>query len=114
MAQHDVTNNIELAKAKWSAFQAKRIHKMRFTPKDALKEVNILVGGKESHYIKPVVMRLNLPNSNLASIDEQNTSVMTPHFEKAYTNHQPVTWEVTNDIDHRDNVLDIDHTIEWK
>ena len=57
LAQNNVTDSIDLDKARWSAFQAARIHKMRFTPKQAWKGVKILVGGKESHHIKPVVMR---------------------------------------------------------
>ena len=35
LVQNNVTNSIDLAKARWSAFQAARIHKMRFTPKEA-------------------------------------------------------------------------------
>ena len=56
LAQNNVTDSIDLAKARWSDFQAARIHKMRFTPKEAWKGVKILVGGKESHHIKPVVV----------------------------------------------------------
>ena len=91
-----------------------RIHKMRFTPKEAWKGVKILVGGKESHHIKPVVMRLCLPNGKLASTDEQNASVMGPHLSKVYSNYRPVTWEVTKDIKQRGIVPDIDHSIQWK
>ena len=74
LAQNNVTDSIDLAKARWSAFQAARIHKMIFTPKEAWKGVKILVGGKESHHIKPVMMRLCLSNGELASTDEQNSS----------------------------------------
>ena len=87
---------------------------MRFTPKEAWKGVKILVGGKESHHIKPVVMRLLLPNGKLASTDEQNASVMGPDLSKVYSNHRPVTWEVTNDIKQRDTVPNIDHSIQWE
>ena len=44
LAQDVVTDSIYLAKATWSALQAKRIHNMRFTPKDVWKGVKILVG----------------------------------------------------------------------
>ena len=71
----------------------------------------MLVGGKESHHIKLVVMRLRLPNGELASTDEQNTSVMVPHLSKVYSDHRPVTWEVTDNIEQRDTVPDIDHPI---
>ena len=80
LVQNNVTDRIYLAKARWSAFQAARIHKMWFTQKDAWKGVKILVGGKESHHIKPVVMRLRLPTGKLTSTDKQNASVMGPHL----------------------------------
>ena len=87
LAQHAVTDSIELAKTSWSAFQAKRIHNVRFTPKGAWKGVKILVGGKESNHIKPFVMRLRLPDGTLASTDEHNASVMGPYFKAVYSNH---------------------------
>ena len=87
---------------------------MIFTPKEACKGVKILVGGKESHQIKPVVMRLRLPNGKLAPTDEKNASVMGPHLSKVYSNHRPVTWEVTNDIKQQDTVPDTDHYIKWE
>ena len=33
LVQNNVTNSIDLSKARWSAFQAARIHEMIFTPK---------------------------------------------------------------------------------
>ena len=114
LVQNNVTDSIELAKARWSDFQAARIYKMRFTPKEARKGVKILVGGKKSHLIKPVVMRLRLPNGELASTNKQNVSVMGPHLSKVHSNHRPVTWEVTDDIEQRDTVPDIDHSIKWE
>ena len=85
---------------------------MRFTHKDSWKGVKILVGGKESHHIKPVVMRLRLPNGELASTNEKNAYVMGPHLSKVYLNHNPVIWEVIDNIEKRDTVPDIDHPIE--
>ena len=70
LVQNNVTDSIDLAKARWSAFQAARIHKMIFIPKEAWKGVKILFGRKESHHIKPVVMRFRLPNGKLASTNE--------------------------------------------
>ena len=107
MVQNNVTDSIDLSKERWSAFQAARIHKIQFTPKEVWKRVKILVGGKEIHQIKPVIMRLRLPNGELASTDKQNASVMGPHLSKVYSNHRPITWEVTNDIKQRDTVPDI-------
>ena len=59
-------------------------------------------------------MRLCSPNGELASNGEQNASVMGPHLSEVYSNHRPVTWEVTDDIEQQDNVPDIDHPIEWE
>ena len=59
-------------------------------------------------------MRLRLHNGKLASNDKQNASVMGPHISKLYLNHQPVTWEVANDIEQWDTVPDIDHYIMWE
>ena len=39
---------------------------------------------------------------------------MGPHLSKVYSNHRPVIWEVTDNIEQRDTVPDIDHTIEWE
>ena len=114
LVQNNVTDSIDLAKTRWSAFQAAWINKMRFTPKEAWKGVKILVGGKESHHVKPVFMILCLPSGDLASNDVQNASVMVPHLSKVYSNHRPVTWEVTNGIEQRYTVPDIDHSIKWE
>ena len=114
MVQNNVTNNIDLSKARWSAFQAAWIHKIIFTPKEAWKGVKILFGGKESHHIKPVVMRLRLPNDELVSTNEQNASGMGTHLSKVFSNHRPVIWEVTDDIKQQDTVPDIDHSIKWE
>ena len=87
---------------------------MIFTPKEAWKGVKILFGGKESHHIKPVVMRLRLPNDELVSTNEQNASGMGTHLSKVFLNHRPVIWEVTYDIKQQDTVPDIDHSIKWE
>ena len=101
LAQHVVTNSIDLAKANWSASHAERIHNMRFPPKDAWKGVKVLIGGKTSHHINPVVMRVRLLNGSLMSTDKHNVSVITPHLTRLYSNHRLVTWEVVNDIKKR-------------
>ena len=59
-------------------------------------------------------MRLRLPTGELTSTDEQNASVMGPHLSKVYSNHRPVIWEVTDNIEQQDTVPDIDHPIEWE
>ena len=56
-AQNEVTYNISLAKAAWSALQAEKIHTMHFNPKTAWESVKILAGGVTSHHKAPTVMR---------------------------------------------------------
>ena len=86
---------------------------MKFLPKQAWKAVKILVGGKESHHVKPVVMHLRLPNGNLATADAENASILAPHLEQVYTNHRPVNWPTLDDIKQRNTLEGIDHPIEW-
>ena len=39
---------------------------------------------------------------------------MGPHISKVCSNHRPVTWEVTDDIEQQYTVPDIDHSIKWE
>ena len=73
----------------------------------------MLVGGKESHHVKPVVMRMQLPGRTLAITDARNDSVLASHFECVYTRDQPITWTALGDIDTQDTVAGIDQLIEW-
>ena len=36
---------------------------------------------------------------------------MGPHLSKVYSNHRPVIWEVTDDIEQQDTIPDIEHSI---
>lgn len=112
-AQPVVTDNISLAKAAWSAFQANKIHNMRFTPKTALESVKVLAGGLTSHHKAPTVMRLKLPCGKLASTDAENASVMGPHFEAVYTNHRKVAWRALAAILQRAEIIELDSVITW-
>ena len=112
-AQHVVTDNISLAKAAWSAFQANKIHNMRFTPKTAWESVKVLAGGMASHHKAPTVMRLKLPCGKLASTDAENASVMGPHCEAVYTNHRNVAWRALSAILQRADLLELDDAITW-
>jgi len=54
-------------------------------------------------------MRFNLKtNGKLASTDAENASIMGPHFEKDYTNHQPVNWSALNAILQRVEMTELD------
>ena len=45
-AQEIVTDTISLEKATWSAHLAQKVHDMKFTPKQAWKSVQVLVGDR--------------------------------------------------------------------
>ena len=56
---------------------------------------------------------MRLPNGKLATTDAKNASILAPHFERVYTAHRPITWDVINDIHQRDILFKIDEPIEW-
>ena len=114
VAQNVVNGYVSLAKAAWSTHQAKIIHNMRFTPKDAWASVNILEGGMTSHQEKPTVTRLRLTNIKLATNDAKNASVMGPHLEKVYRNSRPVEWSELQEILQLTSMLEINTLISWE
>ena len=113
-AQNEVTDNISLAKAAWSALQVEQIHTMRFNSKTAWESVQVLAGGMTSHNKAPTVMRLMLPTGILASTDAENASVMGPNFEKVYTNHRHVAWDALIAISQREEMIELDSEITWE
>ena len=98
----------------WSAHLAQKVHNINFTPKQAWKAVRVLVGGRESHHVKPVVMRMRLPDGTLVTTDAENASILAPHFERIYTRNRPITWEALDDIPTRDTVEGINELIKWE
>ena len=65
----------------------------------------------ESYHKAPTVIRLKLPNGKLAFMDAENASIMGPHFEKVYTNHQPIDWSALNSILQRAEMTELDAEI---
>ena len=84
---------------------------MRFNPKTVWESVKVLAGGMASHHKAPTVTRLKLPNGNLVYMDADNASIMGPHFEKVYTNHQPIDWSALNAILQRAEMTELDAEI---
>ena len=84
---------------------------MRFTPREAWASVKILAGGMTIHHEKPTVMRLRLTNGELATNDAKNASVMGPHLEKVYRNHQPVDWSALQGLLQQTSMLKLDTII---
>ena len=113
-ALNEVNDNISLAKSAWSALQAEQIHTMRFNPKTVWESVKVLAGGMTCHHKTPTVMQLMLPTGLLASTDAENSSVMGPHFEKVYTNHQQVVWETIDAIPQLSKMTELDSEITWE
>ena len=88
ISQIAVDDNIAIEKAVWSAHQAETIHSMRFNPKEAWESVHVLSGGDTSQHASTTVMRMRLPNGELATTDTENTSVFGPHFHRVFNNHR--------------------------
>ena len=87
---------------------------MRFNPQKTWESVKVLSGGMTSHHKAPTVMRLMLPTGTLAYTDAENASVMGPHFEKVYTNHQQVVWDTLVVIPQRSEMIELDSEITWE
>ena len=87
---------------------------MRFTPKYAWASVKILAGDMTSNHEKLTVIQLKLTNGELVTTDAEKTSVMGPHLEKVYRNHQPVDWSVLQEIPQRHFMLELYTLISWK
>ena len=87
---------------------------MRLNPKTSWESVKVLAGGMTSHHKTPTVMQLMLPTGTLASTDAENESVMGPHFEKVYTNHQQVVWDALVAIPQRSEMIELDSEITWE
>ena len=98
VSQLAVDDAIALAKAAWSAHQPGKIHFMRFKPKEAWQNVRVLSGGGTSHHTLPTVMRIRLPNAELATTDAENASVFGPHFFRVFNNHKPIGWPMLENI----------------
>ena len=86
---------------------------MKITPKDSWKAVKILMGGQESYHDNQVVMRIQLPNSKLATTNTKNAWILALHFERVYTTHLPIAWDALDYSHQRDTILHIDEPNKW-
>ena len=66
-----------------------------------------------SHHEKTTVMRLRLPNGDLAITHAKNVSVMGPHLDKVYQSHRPVDLSVLQDLPQRLMMPKLDAPIMW-
>ena len=111
VAQLAVDGDIALAKAAWSAYQAEKIHSMHFNPKEAWESVRVLSGGDTSHHASPTVMRMRLPNRELATTDAENASVFGPHFHRIFNNNRLIYWPVVYHIKKIEVMDELDNPI---
>jgi len=59
-------------------------------------------------------MRLHLPNSDLATNDAKNVSVMGPHLAHVYQAHRPVDFTILAGILQRLMIPELDAPITWE
>ena len=62
---------------------------MLFEPKLTHQKLKELYNVKPSHYITATIIKMRLPNVNIASKDEDNAQVFGPHFDHVYNHHHP-------------------------
>ena len=86
---------------------------MSFNPKATYESVKILTGGTTSHHTNPTIMRMCLPTGKLATTDKENAEVLGPHFEKVFSKHRPIEWNVINKIKQRQTMHELNEPITW-
>ena len=86
---------------------------MRFKPKEAWESVRVLSGGDKRHHASPTVMRMRLPNGELATTDVENASLFGPHFHRVFNNHRLIDWPVLDKIKQREVIDKLNHPISW-
>ncbi len=79
-----------MAKARWYSGICSNIHNMRFNPRLAWENINLLASGETAHHKTNINMAMKLDNGDLASNAKENMSVFSMHFHKVLNNHRPV------------------------
>jgi hypothetical protein len=64
-----------------------------------------------AHHKKSVNMAMGLPNGSLASNRSKSIAVFGPHFERVFSNHQPVDFSIIDLISQQEQLMEIDHPI---
>jgi hypothetical protein len=107
---HDL---VDLAKARWYSGICSNIHNMRFNPRTAWENINLLAGGETAHHKTNINMAMKLDNGDLASNAKENMSVFSTHFHKVLNNHRPVDDSVLELIPQKPCLTDIDTPITF-
>ena len=66
-----------------------------------------------SHYNPPTIMRMRLPNGELATTDAENSSVFGPQFHRVFNNHRPIDWPTLDKIKQRGVMEVLYHPVPW-
>jgi hypothetical protein len=82
-------------------------------PRLAWEYIRILTGGKTAHHKKSVNMAMQLPDGSLVSSSSNNIAVFGPHFERVFSNHQPVDFSILDLIPQQEQLMEIDHPITF-
>ncbi len=108
-----VKDTVRLTKLRWYSNTCLHIHDMRVNPWLAWEYIRILTGGKTAYHKKSVNMAMRLPNGSLASKSSENMAVFGPHFERVFSNHQPVDFSILDLIPQQEQLIEIDHPITF-
>jgi hypothetical protein len=106
-----VKDMVLLAKLRWYSNICLHIHDMHVNPWLAWEYIRILTGGKMAHHKKLINMAMRLHNGTLASNSSENMVVFGLHFERMFSNHQPVDLSILDLIPKREQLMEIDHPI---
>jgi hypothetical protein len=87
---------------------------MRFNPRLAWENINLLAGGKTAHHKSNINMAMKLDNGDLASNAKENMSVFSLHFHKVLNNHRPVDKSVLELITQKPCLTNINTPITFR
>ncbi len=71
------------------------------------------MGGETAHHKKLINMAMQLPNGTLDSNSSEKMAVFGPHFERVFSNHQPVDLSILDLIPQQEQLMEIDHPITF-
>ena len=108
-----VKNKVLLDKSRWYSNICLHIHDMQVNPRLAWEYICILMGGKTAHHKKSVNIAMRLPDGTLASNSSKNMTVFGPHFDRVFSNHQPVDLSILDLIPQKEQLMEIDCPITF-
>ncbi len=108
-----VKDMVLLAKSRWYSNICLHIHDMQVNPWLAREYIRILTGGETVHHKKLINMAMRLPDGTLASNSSENMAIFGPHFERVFSNHQPVNLSILDLIPQWEQLMEIDHLITF-